>query len=306
MLNKNHCVILLATYNGEKFIQEQMLSILNQDYSDYEIYISDDGSTDKTKKIIKEIISRNEYGIKITLTENKSREKGVINNFFYLINSAPLAECYFFCDQDDIWEKNKLSEYVFFYEKLDTSIPQLLYSSFYIIDGKGKVIDKRIAEKFSKESIVLKNSIPGFSIMFNLVLKNMFVKPEYCVMHDWWIVLMAYYLGEVHFLNGYYTKYRQHENNVCGIKKSSIAKRILNGIFLYKNKQKSYKNVYNQLLNFIDIFFELLVASNVYDLEIIKNGKFNTIYFILRNEKSNNFLRSVYFAWIFSRINHNS
>ena len=110
---KNKVVILLSTYNGEKYLKEQLDSLLNQTYKNIDIYIRDDGSKDETVNIIKKY--QNEYD-NIHLEEGKNL--GFIKSFFELLkNGDENVDIYSYCDQDDIWEEDKIERAVKFINK---------------------------------------------------------------------------------------------------------------------------------------------------------------------------------------------
>ena len=105
MSNEN-VAILMSTYNGEKYLEEQVKSIISQDYTDWHLYIRDDGSTDNTVSLIKKITRDNE---KITfLNENKPKNLGVTGSFMDLLANTK-AQYYMFSDQDDYWMEDKIS-----------------------------------------------------------------------------------------------------------------------------------------------------------------------------------------------------
>ena len=104
MSNEN-VAILMSTYNGEKYLEEQVKSIISQDYTDWHLYIRDDGSTDNTVNLIKKIARDNE---KITfLNENKPKNLGVTGSFMDLLANTK-AQYYMFSDQDDYWLPDKI------------------------------------------------------------------------------------------------------------------------------------------------------------------------------------------------------
>ena len=110
--------ILMSTYNGEKYLKEQIESLLAQTYGNIEIYIRDDGSKDNTIKIIKNY--KEKYN-NIVLKEGKNI--GFINSFFELLNLCNDADYYAYCDQDDVWMNDKIERAVKFLGKTDENKP---------------------------------------------------------------------------------------------------------------------------------------------------------------------------------------
>ena len=132
IMKQKTTAILLATYNGEKFLREQLDSLLQQTYSDWTLYIHDDGSTDSTKEIIKEYEQKYEN---ITMLRYPS-QKGAKNNFMSLLERVE-ANYYLFCDQDDVWRKDKVEKEMarmMVLEKDFPGKPVLVFSDLYVVD----------------------------------------------------------------------------------------------------------------------------------------------------------------------------
>ena len=116
--------VVLSTYNGEKYVRDQLDSILNQTYKNIEIFVRDDGSKDSTVDIIKEYQKKNK-NIKLVIGENL----GFIKSFYTLLELSEGYEYYSFADQDDYWENNKLELLINELEKTDITKPCLAYSA---------------------------------------------------------------------------------------------------------------------------------------------------------------------------------
>jgi len=111
--------ILMCTYNGEQFLNEQLDSIQNQNYKNWTLYVNDDGSKDKTLNILKAY--QKKWGIKKIIIR-RGPQKGFCQNFFQIINDKKInADLYFLSDQDDVWMPNKLSHTLKKISKLDAS-----------------------------------------------------------------------------------------------------------------------------------------------------------------------------------------
>ncbi len=135
MSNEN-VAILMSTYNGEKYLEEQVKSIISQDYTDWHLYIRDDGSTDSTVNLIKKIARDNE---KITfLNENKPKNLGVTGSFMDLLANTK-AQYYMFSDQDDYWMEDKISATL---RKMQASeidhMPICVHSNLTVVDKIGR------------------------------------------------------------------------------------------------------------------------------------------------------------------------
>ena len=218
--------VLLSTYNGSKYIKEQIDSILSQEGINIDIYIRDDGSTDETINIISEYKSNN-----IFLTEGENI--GVGNSFMEMIYTVPkLYDYYAFSDQDDIWLNDKLDKAI----KLLENNRALLYASNQrCVDKKGDEIGLRYGanEKIHLDiiSILQKNMIAGCTMvmsgkLINLLCKN---KPSDELLknriHDVWVAAVASICGNIVYDNNSYILYRQHENNVGVPNKVGLGKK---------------------------------------------------------------------------------
>lgn len=205
-------LVLLSSYNGEKFISEQIDSILAQKDVEVKILIRDDGSSDSTLDIISKYNNENIEVI-------KANNVGATKSFFELIRLAGDADYYAFSDQDDVWLDCKLSMAVNKLREYDI-IPAIYCSNTLLVDKDLNLIKKENKNpKISLESALIKNYATGCTVVFNKELMkylkmNTNVDVPY---HDWWANLVALALGGVSiFDDNAYIKYRQHGNNVVG------------------------------------------------------------------------------------------
>lgn len=219
--------IMMATYNGEKYIKEQINSILAQTYTDWKLYISDDGSTDKTVNIIKEY--ERQYPEKIFVVSSEKKFHSAKKNFSYLFHIIPKAEYYAFCDQDDIWEKNKLSKLLTYVMAKQNNEKVLVYHDMKLGSTKQKVFSNsffeysgfQLNDQLSLQQILLYNIVPGCSMLFNHKVRECIKEiPEACIMHDWWVLLVTIcFGGQIIFCKETLSLYRQHEENQIGATK---------------------------------------------------------------------------------------
>ena len=208
--------VLLSTYNGEKFIVEQIESLLIQKDVEVDILVRDDGSTDRTREILD--VYQNEGKLKWYSGNNL----GFAQSFIDLVFQAPDSDFYAFCDQDDIWLSDKLSRAVKALETLDN--PRSLYCSnvFYYKDGQTYGGIHKHAQTFDKYTCLVRNIAPGCSMVFTKGLKDLVksAPPRRIIAHDFWIFQLAMLLGEVVYDFEPSMCYRQHENNQIGQKNS--------------------------------------------------------------------------------------
>ena len=232
----------MSTYNGEKYLRQQIDSILNQTYRDIDLLIRDDGSSDGTVEILKEYADTYE-----NVSYYQGKNLGSIYSFLELLKeSDEKADYYAFSDQDDEWMPEKISKAVDMLEQKDYEIPLLYCSNTYITDEELNII--KLDDKMAKPSwgnALVQNICTGCTAVMNKRLREIINKtePKNIIMHDWWFYLMATLYGEVSFDKEAYIKYRQHDNNVYGAKKSQL------DVWKYRIGQltKSRGELYEQL-----------------------------------------------------------
>jgi glycosyltransferase involved in cell wall biosynthesis len=200
--------VCIATYNGEKYLKEQLNSILIQLSEEDEVLISDDGSSDNTLAILE---SFNDSRIKVYINNFKN----VVNNFEFVINKS-IGDYIFLSDQDDIWAKSKIKEYMSVFSKDDKIT--LVISNLQLIDKDGNFIHREFYKnKFTNKLLnnLIKNNFIGCSMAFRKEVKNVVLPfPISLAMHDWWIGSCSIIFGKVEFIDKKLMYYRRHENNV--------------------------------------------------------------------------------------------
>lgn len=263
--------ILMATYNGGHYIENQILSIIGQTHEDWRLLIHDDGSTDNTIQIIKKYI---QIDTRIQLIEDGKKCGGPGRNFMHLLNSSN-AEYIAFCDQDDIWLESKLELQMLEMKKF--SGPTLIYSNGYTY-SKGEIVPQKFVtfhRTTLEDSLFLNGGIHGCCLLFNRELLSTidFSYPDYVYMHDHFITILAVSLGQIRYLDAALILYRQHENNATGNIDSSLKNKIItflnrNNTILesrHYNANKSFFTKYRHLLNDkeIKLFEEYIKYPNV-------------------------------------------
>lgn len=232
--------ILLATYNGGKYIEQQLLSLIGQNYKGWRLFVRDDGSTDDTVELVRHYSN---IDSRIVLVKDSLGSLGCINNFLALL---PYSDtCYtIFCDQDDIWLENKLEVLVAEMDTKDDSIPQLVYCGAYSYHTKQGVAGEEIITKVdSVESLLFRaGGIQGCSSLFNRKLKEklMLYKGD-TIMHDFTVAFIAVVLGETTLVNKPLMLYRQHDSNVTGYRPKNL--REIKFLFFSKWRDKGILNL---------------------------------------------------------------
>ena len=230
MKTKDAISVAIATYNGEKYLKEQLDSILENLGENDEIVISDDGSTDNTIRII------NSYNDKrIMLIEGP--QKGLIKNFENAIKHCN-KKYIFLSDQDDIWEKDKKEKVINCF--INTNSILVIHDCVVFDSESNKtLIDSFFNYRKSKKGIIkniIKNSYIGCCMAFDKSVVNKTIPfPDNIPMHDQWIGLISEKNGNVTFLNNKLIRYRRHSNNKTDLKHQGILRMLKNRISVIVN-----------------------------------------------------------------------
>lgn len=287
--------ILMSTYNGEKYLEEQLESLVRQEGVEVRILVRDDGSKDATCVIL------NKWQEKGLLTWYTGENKGPAQSFMDLLYNAPEADYYAFCDQDDVWLPNKLRIAI---DKLTSHEKEL---ALYI--STTKLVDQNLnfigldcnKYNYTFGESFLRNPATGCTMVFNRKLyeKVISYKPSYIYMHDGWVYKICLMLnGFLYHDSESYILYRQHLHNVVGGRKSFIKrwKRRYN-IFMKKHvgiRFLTNHELYNGYSNIIPESNKKMIEECLYykeslinKIKFIKNPLINTphkitkIYFII-------------------------
>lgn len=216
--------VLLSSYNGEKYIAEQLDSILAQNFHDLEeteleILIRDDGSSDGTKNIL------NEYSnVHRNITWYTGKNMGPGKSFWDLVKNAPSADFYCFADQDDVWKSDKIENGVRHLLSEGTPEKPLLYcSAVTVTDSNLKPLGFSITPatiSTSAARALIYSLAPGCTYVFNNAARNEYIKydedKEFYQIHDWLAFRITALMGKVIFDNESHMFYRQHGDNAVG------------------------------------------------------------------------------------------
>lgn len=224
---KEQIDVLLATYNGEKYLKEQLDSILNQTYQNIQLIISDDCSKDDTRNILKEYEEKDSR-VKVYY---QNENIGCIKNFEFLLKQVK-NKIYMLSDQDDVWMPEKIEK---IYEQLENEKADLIFGDLEVVDSNLETIYPsfndfmKLSRKIKRhintyELNYLYNCVTGCTIMSRKKwidkILPLPVNSKY-VLHDHWIGLMISLKGRLAYLPEKHIKYRQHEDNEVGTDKIS-------------------------------------------------------------------------------------
>jgi glycosyltransferase involved in cell wall biosynthesis len=221
--------ILLSTYNGEKYLDQQINSIIQQTYKKWKLIIRDDGSNDRTVGMIEKYC--NLYPEKIITLGKKNTNLGVLASFSNLLTSTN-AQYIMFCDQDDVWLPRKIEITYEVMKQLENkygeNTPLLIHTDLTVVNGSLEILsssfqeyqDLAIISDYKTHKLLLNNVITGSTMMINDSLRKIVKSiPSESIMHDWWIGLVAASFGHISYIQETTILYRQHNNNVIGAKK---------------------------------------------------------------------------------------
>ena len=244
--------VLLSTYNGAKYLEEQIESIFRQNGVDWDILVRDDGSQDATVDILKKY---NKYS---NFKFYEGKNIGVIDSYFDLITNAGNFDYYAFCDQDDIWKDDKLRQALDVIELCNNPI-KLYHSNVTMVDEKlNKLpIQYSYTHPLSLIEALLINNVIGCTMVISNKLLQFARrhKPMYALMHDSWLALLCHILGgEVCFDTRSYILYRQHGSNVIGSRLNIYRSLIHSSLFSNVGKRHQLlREMVSEYSKFIDV-----------------------------------------------------
>lgn len=264
--------ILLATYNGEQYLREQLESIVNQDYEDWFVRICDDASTDGTYDILKEY--QEKYPDKFIITKNKQGFGSAKKNFMNLMKNST-GDYVMCCDQDDVWLPNKISLTLHkMKENEQGGMPVLVHTDLKVVDANLNVLSESFFEhsnfrkEFDLNEILIQNFVTGCTMMMNRPMATLMSRVEDCdsiLMHDWVASILATSTGKVVFVDTPTMLYRQHAINSVGAKKYGLA------LFLSKLKEAKMKQ------SLIDTTVQAAEIAKLYQ-DVLDKEKYDFIH----------------------------
>ena len=267
--------ILMSTYNGEKYLREQLDSLVQQELKPTKIIVRDDGSHDDTVNILEDYASNYSF-----IEYYCDKNIGPAKSFFELINKYDDYDYYALCDQDDVWFKDKLSSAIKLLEKEDKDIPLLYAGRFILTDENLKPLDSNVSKLYSFNDFahsLIYHTAPGCTFVFNNEARKQIIKydvnKEYCVIHDAIIHRVVTLFGKMILDDKPHMYYRQHSNNVYGLtanKTSEFFHRINN--FLNGTIKNYRSDTARSLLN---VYGNECMKKNKHLINIVANYRTN-------------------------------
>ncbi len=263
--------ILLAVCNGERFLPALLDSLQKQTLSDFSVLFQDDGSDDRSPEILRAVCGADRRFLSGACSGQKL---GAMGNFFSLIRQSR-ADALLLCDQDDIWEPEKVHTLCRALEQAEqkwgADAPLLIHSDCRVIDQDGQVIHESFfrhqgwdPDAVSLPRLLVQNNVTGCTLIMNRALANLIAAhadPKKLFMHDWFIALTAAAFGHVVFLNQVLTQYRQHGGNAIGASTKSQFQRGLDSLSRRERVHARLQLNYSHTRAFTEAYGDLLPES---------------------------------------------
>ena len=242
--------VLLTAFNGSVHLPGLLESLRTQSDPDFVVIMQDDGSTDDTPAILKDIAAQDN---RFVFGSEQGKHLGAASNFLSLVRQAD-ADCCLLCDQDDIWETEKIAVLKQALQDLEkeygSSTPLLVHSDCSLIDEAGK----KIGDSFfhhqgwdpgavTLSRLLVQNNVTGCTLIMNRPLRDLIAAHAVAkdlFMHDWFIALTAASFGRIAFVDQPLTRYRQHEGNVIGASSQSLVAR---GLAALRNREDAKRRI---------------------------------------------------------------
>ena len=238
--------VLLATFNGSAFLPALLGSLCSQTDPDFTVLMQDDGSEDGTQQLLDKISAQDS---RFVFGNEQGKHLGAAGNFLSLIRQTD-ADCCLLCDQDDIWEPEKIAVLkqvlLDLEQQYGSDMPLLVHSDCCLISRNGE----KIADSFfhhqgwdpaavSLPRLLVQNNVTGCTLIMNRPLRKLvsaYARARDLFMHDWFIALTAAAFGRISFVSRPLTRYRQHGNNAVGANPQGL---FVRGLFVLRNRKEA-------------------------------------------------------------------
>lgn len=258
--------VIMAAYHGEKYIWQQMRSVMNNTYEDVHVKIYDDSiqensnSTSEMEQIMLQMDMQ--YGERFTYIKNATN-KGCTRNFLEGLKDSKAKYC-MLCDQDDVWNRDKIEVTMKKMQEMEkeygVDTPLVVFTDATVVDADLNLIHISFHRsnhldvmKLDLAHLLMENKLIGCTVMVNEALRKLLVElPHNARVHDWWIALLGASFGKIGYLEKQTLLYRQHEENVIGNQEYSsyIKKRLMS---LKAQRAVLYSNM-KQAKEFLEIY----------------------------------------------------
>ena len=256
--------VLLATYNGSRHLPALLDSLMNQTDPDFSVVLQDDGSEDDTVSLLSDLCRKDP---RFSFGTEQGQHLGAAGNFLSLIRQTD-ADYTFLCDQDDLWEKNKIAVLKKAMNEMETEYgtdtPLLVHSDCSLISEEGlSVCDSFFRHQgwdpnaVTLPPLLVQNNVTGCTLIMNVPLRRLIAshaQAKDLFMHDWFIALTAASFGKIRFVGQPLTRYRQHGSNTIGASTQSLLKRGLTALGRRQEAKRRILLTYTHTKAFNDLY----------------------------------------------------
>lgn len=242
--------VLLTTYNGSRHLPALLASLAAQTVSDFTVVMQDDGSEDGTPSLLRDFSAGDP---RFVFGQEQGKHLGAAGNFISLIRQSEADEV-LLCDQDDIWEPEKigrLREELRRMEQLyGPETPLMVHSDSSLISEDGILIGESFfrhqgwdPKALTLPPLLVQNNVTGCTLIMNAPLRKLVAghaRARDLFMHDWFIALTAASFGRIGFVDQPLTQYRQHQGNAIGASSRSLVSR---GFAALRNRKDAKKRI---------------------------------------------------------------
>lgn len=241
--------ILLSSYNGDAFVEDQVRTIFEQDYKDFTLYIRDDGSKPEFVAYLREL--QKKYPFVLYEGENV----GFLKSFMWLLREVDDAEYYAFADQDDEWYSDKLTTALTWMEKQRADLPVLFHGAYDVVTPDGEHISDfyYTEDGYDFRRSIMENHYSGFAMMINQTMREYMLRgaDDRIGYHDWWAAMIAHAFGIAYSDTKKCAAHKSHGNNVTkitfGTKIKWFKKTLVEESEPHNRSMEFYKCFYNEL-----------------------------------------------------------
>ena len=294
--------ILMAVYNGEAFLAEQIDSILRQSDGRWRLTISDDGSTDGSAAIIDDYVRR--YPGRISRHRPDRRFGNARDHFFHLMERCD-ARYMLFCDQDDVWYPEKVEKTRKALEDAESEwgadTPALVFSDQVPTDEALKPLaaslmryQKQYFGHFDYRSILMQNVVTGGAMGVNRALARLGGRcgdTSRIIMHDWWLAAVAARFGKIVYIDEPLGIYRQHGNNAVGAKDVGSAGHVIGRLRHIGDVRALIACKKEQAQTFCETYHELLSEDDRRFLSSFARPRSGPVFYLKHRSEIHGFFR---------------
>lgn len=272
--------ILMCTYNGEKYLKEQLDSFKNQTLSDWELLVSDDGSNDKTLEIIDQFRKESLNDVHVINGPGKGFAPNFLNATKY---SSNYSAFYAFSDQDDIWNADKLESALSWLREQNPDVPALYCSVTEYVDEEGrswqpKKLSLSLPWPATFANALAQSTAGGNTMVFNRAARDLLISCGTDIevpSHDWWLYIIVLGVGgTVKFDSRPSLKYRQHSDNLIGAN-HGFGALVIRGIKFLEGHYRKQNSLNIKNLSLLE---SQLTVDNKNTLKLFKNARSGSLY----------------------------